>query len=150
MFKKSLIASAFAITTFGSVAIAKDIEDPVIDRPVPSESADGELVFSGFINLVCDSPSTCGTYSSGWHRAKVYEKVKYDIPPSIEMRLYWKENVPADEPAGRYRAKTIGASCGDGTNMTAVWSLTAGGSPHYASSTDCDGVVHNFRVLHLP
>lgn len=150
MFKKSLVASAFALTAIGTAALAKDIEDPEVIDPSRAESNDGRQVFSGFIKLVCDSPSTCGSYASGWHHARVYKKIKYDIPPSIEMRLYWKENVPAGVPAGSHLAKTIGASCGDGTNMTANWSLSSGGSPHYASSKDCDGVIHNFRVLHLP
>ena len=149
MFKKTLLISSLAVLGFCSSSYAQDVENGGFeDQEI--ESSEGTLVFSGFINLVCDSPSTCGSYSSGWSQATVYKKVKYDIPPSIDMRLYWKQNVPANQPAGRYRAKTIGAACPDGSNMTATWSLTAGGAPHYASATDCDGNVHNYRVLQLP
>ncbi|MCW9016753.1 MAG: hypothetical protein OQJ89_07305 [Kangiellaceae bacterium] len=150
MFKKILFASCVSFAGLTGSAIALDIAQGEVNAEPLSTSADGQLVFSGYLNLVCDSPTTCGTYSSGWHYAKVYKKVKLDIPPSTEMRLYWKENRPAGIPAGRYTAKTIGAECPDGTNMTADWSLTFGGAPHKATSVDCDGVLHRFKVLQLP
>lgn len=150
MLKRILFASCISVASFAGTTMALDVEQSGVNAEPLATSADGELVFSGYLNLVCDSPSTCGSYSSGWHHAKVYKKVKLDIPPSTEMRLYWKENRPAGIPAGRYTAKTIGAQCPDGSNMTADWSLTFGGAPHKATSVDCDGVLHRFKVHQLP
>ncbi|TQV87312.1 hypothetical protein [Aliikangiella coralliicola] len=151
--KKILLVTSFSLFTISNVAVA-DSRSSAGDNLSGAEqkitSADGELKFSGYLNLTCASPETCGTYSSGWHKAKVYSKFTPGIPPSLEMRIYWKKNVPAGIAAGRHVAKAIGDGCPDGSNMTATWLLDSNGTPIYAVSKDCNGLRHEFNVSQLP
>ncbi|MCO7225119.1 hypothetical protein [Pleionea sp. CnH1-48] len=139
-----VVASTLLLTASSIAFAANDINDQ--GDQFSQASSDGVLKFSGFIGLKCASPSTCGNYFSGWARAKVYEKFEVDIPPRLEMRLYWKQNTPAGIAAGRNTAKTLGAECPDGSRMTATWTLSSSGYPLSATAIDCDGQLHAYSV----
>ncbi|WP_444997821.1 hypothetical protein [Aliikangiella sp. IMCC44359] len=150
--KKLLLASTVSIL---SISYSVNAEEKALfgsnDSNIQSSTSSNEVLkYTDIIALKCATPSTCGTYTSSWHRVYVYEDLIIDIPPRLEMKLYWNKNKPAGIAAGRYKAKTIGDTCPDGSKMKADWILNSNGAPVYAIATDCNGVRNEFDIHHLP
>ncbi|MBQ4810604.1 hypothetical protein J8M20_04625 [Pseudoalteromonas luteoviolacea] len=135
--KNTLLASTLLVGMMSFGALASE---------QTTQSTDGVLKYSyNFVYLKCESTS-CNGLITRWYPMKVYYKSVPGIPPYSEARLYWNQNVPADIPAGKRIAHTIGAECPDGSNMTAKWFLDSKFKPVSALATDCSGIEHTYSV----